>query len=101
MGQCSCGMSQTVPRTIETCMPHCGNECHQCTLLYPATKTIACGRQACSPEDWAAQIIPCEVSQWSSWSECSKPCEDKFGPGLQYREISIIQHSRNTKPCPS
>lgn len=44
------------------------------------------------------EIIDCIVSDWSEWSECTKPC----GLGEKKRQRQILNEpKKDGKPCPS
>lgn len=51
------------------------------------TNVVLCNKQTCD----------CEVSDWSTWSECSKPC----GSGIQTRTRSILKQPEKVgSSCP-
>jgi hypothetical protein len=52
---------------------------------------VPCNQQTCAPE-------PCEISQWSEWSSCSKTC----GGGTRTKTRTITQQPKyNGAVCPS
>ena len=99
---CTCGGYQVVHRQIGSCMPHCGSTCHMCKVRFPATKHVVCPRAWCAPGEWEALNLDCKVSDWDpEWSECSKPCRDKFGPGIQFKRKRIIRGAMGQgQECP-
>ena len=103
LDKCTCGGHQQVQRRIESCLPHCGQTCQQCEIHNPATKFESCPLSVCSPEEYAALRQDCVLTDWpTEWSECTKPCADDDGPGLQFKRREILQqaNTRGTQ-CPA
>jgi Spondin-like TSP1 domain len=65
--------TKTRTRVIKTAAAHGGQECSMDAL----TETVPCQERPCA--------VPCKLTEWQDWSECSAEC----GPGVQTRARSI------------
>ena len=78
------GGTQTATRTITVA----GTRCPE------LTRTQMCNMHRCP--------VNCEVHAWSEWSQCSKPCDNGTGGGMQTRERSVkVQPRHGGAACPA
>ena len=103
LSACACGGHQHVPRKIQSCLPHCGQTCQQCEIHNPATKFMACPLTVCSSSELANLKQNCVMTDWpTDWSECTKPCADDNGPGLQFKRRKVLQQANSHgRACPA
>jgi hypothetical protein len=86
-GECSkpCGGGQQTRTRIVTKYPANGGSA--CPTLI---ETQSCNNQTCN--------VDCQVSSWSDWSSCSKPC----GGGQRTRTRTVTQQAQNGgRACPA
>jgi Spondin-like TSP1 domain/Thrombospondin type 1 domain len=70
----ACGPgTKTRTRVIKTAAAHGGQDCSMDAM----SETVPCQERPCP--------VPCKLTEWQDWSECSTEC----GPGVQTRARSI------------